>query len=312
MPTQRFIPVEELRRLARGSYEHVISAVDQMVQENARALFGEEVVAEVVGTFAGNALVLSENGKLIKVHFERSETPGKLKILRHEMLDVPTYNSGNVEDFVRKEVRAAIGAWKAGRVAEAEEKISRVAPYISDRPPMSDKKVDESLIKDLCVNRAWKQVMEKNSDPIREAIGRVEMSEIESTITEAKFRPLYSGAITEANTTKYRDLVRSDLAYLTSRVESLKALVESSYEAARSVIGSESLKGEEAISTLVLFTEDLILDLRRLHQVLSESRKLTEIGCLGRLHDAVVAGLPNYEIAGRFVAATSKRLHQSS
>ena len=311
-PMNRYIPLEEIKKLTAGSYEHVIAVVEKVVQENSEGIFGKAIGVRLLGTFPGFAIALSEEGSLARIQFERSDD-GSVRISKHEELELPSFEKDRLEDYARSQVRQAVEAWHAGRVEEARQILAAVSPYIGEKLPRSqDEDVVESLVSAFQAERPWKQMFKERSENFRKALAAEELTRLDESRMEKKFAALYNGTISEDRMARYDEVVRSDLAYLTARVESLRDLASSSYEALRSVIRSEDL-AEAAVSTLALFAEDLVSDLRRLHTVITESaRKLTRTDCLGKLYDVVAEGMYEYEIAGRFVSAMSTRLCEAS
>jgi len=308
---QRFVPVEEVRKLSHGSYEHVIAKIEGAVTEAASGLFGKKLEARICGTFPGSAVVMSEEGHVVRAFWEQAED-GSIKIVRHEEIDVPAYAPENLDQYVRKQVARAVEAWEAGRVVEAQKIIEDVAPYIESRPQVEDSKMVEMLQIEFNAPRAWRQLYTEQVGRIRNTVGEKAMQKIDSQRSGKKFSLLYNGELAESDVSGYRDLVHGDLAYLTTRVESLRNLVESSYSSLRSVVGSDEFKNEAAIVTLVTFTEDLISDLRRLHNVITEAAKtIAKIDSLGKLYDIVSEGLYDREVAGQFVDTMSTKLQET-
>lgn len=312
MTTKYFLPLAEIRKLATGSYEQLIVGVDSVVQESSKALFGEEVVCEIVGTFPDSVIVLSEDGRLVRAKWERAED-GTAKIVSHQELEVPRYSAENREEYARLEVRRAVRAWQEGRVDEAQKIISEVAPYVDQRDSQDDSKVVEMLAVEFKSPRPWRTLLQTKASKIRPMIGEAAVRKIESQKAAPKFTLLYNGTLTEEEILGYRDLVESDFRYLTTRVKALRDLVKASYEGVGSVVRSEELKEEDAIKTFVTFSEDLISDLRRLHQVVSEAtQKVSQLDSLGKLFDVISEGMQDYEVAGRFVEVMSRRLIEAT
>ena len=139
------------------------------------------------------------------------------------------------------------------------------------------------------------------------------MMKIAAESSGPKYTVIYNGSMEEAERAGYLDLVHSDFSYLTSRVTSLRDLSRTCYEGLRSVVRSEDLKADETISTFITFTEDLVSDLSRLQKIVSDAPKtLTKIESLGRLYDTINEGLPDYELAGKFVETMSKQLQDAA
>jgi hypothetical protein len=308
----RFIPVQEIRKLSEGSFEHTISKIERAVQESSERIFGKKIGARVVGTFPENALALSEDGDVARVFWAVSKD-GSVKIVKTESVKIASYSPENVEDFARKQIRKAVAAWESGRKDEAERLISEVAPYVDERPLLSDAKVVEALTVEFKAARPWRQILKANRQRFESAVGEPAMMKIAAESSGPKYTVIYNGSMEEAERAGYLDLVHSDFSYLTSRVTSLRDLSRTCYEGLRSVVRSEDLKADETISTFITFTEDLVSDLSRLQKIVSDAPKtLTKIESLGRLYDTINEGLPDYELAGKFVETMSKQLQDAA
>ena len=308
MANKYFLPLAEIRKLAEGSFEQTVSLLFQEVEKSSEQIFGESVACDLIGTFPNSALVLGENGAVARIQWKRDES-GQPQITSHEMVRVPRYEANDVPQYVQTEVRKAVQAWKEGRVDEAHRIISEVAPYVSEAPPKDDAKVVESLGVELRASRPWRVLLRARAAHIRPLIGESEIRRIEGKRQDPKYTLLYNGSMTESELLGYRDLVEGDFTYLTTRVGTLRKLVESSYESVRSVVLSDELKEEEAIKLFVSFSEDLIPDIRRLQKIVSEAtNQISKLDSLGKLYDTVVEHVTDYEVAGRFVEAMSGRL----
>lgn len=312
MASGRFIPASELRRLAEGCYEHVVSQVHSLVKENSSRLFGRQVEVDLVGTFPTSAFVLSEDGEVARVKFERAEN-GSLVLTGHEPVRVAAFSEDTVEDYARSQVRRAVRSWQEGRVSEAQRLIAEVAPYVDARPAKNDDKIVEALVTAYQASRPWRLLLKERRNSIYNVLGKTAVEQVLGSSPRPKFRLLHDGTLQESERIGYADLLQSDFGYLTTRVESLLDLVESHYGTLVRVIRSEEFKAEESITTLVSFTEDLISDLRRLTQITGDAPKqIMKIESLARLYDTLVAGFGEYEIAGQFIETMSKRLQEAA
>jgi hypothetical protein len=306
--TKYFVPISEIRKLAEGSFEQTAVTLSQVVENSSKQIFGEDVVCELIGTFPDTALVLSENGDVARIRWSRNEQ-GNPQITGHEPVKVSRYSSENRGDYVRQEVRRAVRSWMEGRVDEAKGIIAEVAPYAVGAPSQDPSKVVEALAVELKAPRPWRVLLQSRSEQIRPMVGEAAIRKIEEEKVAPKYGPLYNGRLAESEILSYRDLVEGDFVYLTTRVGALKDLVESSYDAVRSVVRSEELKEEEAIKVFVTFSEDLIADLRRLQKIVSEATtQISKLDSLGKLHDTIVEHEADYAVASRFVEAMSSRL----
>jgi len=305
----RFIPIEEVKKLTEGSYEHLISQIEGLVQQHSVKLFGKKTESRVLGTFSTYAVALSEDGDVIRIRYGRNDE-GSLQIEGFSSVDIKSYSQANLKEFVSGEVKTAVAEWMEGRVEQAQKRIAAIS-HLVDGNTMDDSKMVESFIVSLKALRPWKSIYGERKQRIRESAG-LRPGQLVEAADAPKFRLLYNGSIVEAKELdRYKDLVVTDLASVATRVGGLLEQVEAAYDNLCSVVRSEDLQ-DESIRMLSTLSEDLISDLRRLHDVLvAAPSQLSKPDCLGKLHDAVVEELNDYQVAGRFVTTMSTRLREA-
>jgi len=314
VPAERcFIPIKALRALARGSYEHVVAVVEAMVQEQSEKIFGSPVGVRVVGTFPGEVLVLSEDGRVARASFE-PDGEGSVRLTGTAPAAVPIYRGDRVREYVREQVSTAVEAWRAGRRAEAAEIIADVAPYVGEGEQKDDWGEVRALLSSIVSDSPWRDLLGARRDAIRAELGAEAVRELESAQLQPRFERLYSGRAPVAveDHPRFAELVRRGLRALGDRVESLRDLVELSNAELQTVIEFDGFNGGgAALSTLKLFTEDLVGDLCNLHEsIVRATTTLSGVDCLGRFHDTIAEGLQDYELAGRFAVTMAQRLRE--
>lgn len=294
-----YISEEDLQRLTAGSYEQQINRVARVIEE-AR-VFGPDVKTRVIGTFGDQAVVLSEDGKVARVWLSGTDHLAVSKV-RHEVSVV--VSEQRMSEYVRAEVRAALGEWRAGRAEESRRRLERISPHVSSVDFHSE---DSRARRHLCwigESRSW-EVVTGNREGMLRFLGSDNLRILSEERLAPKFRALET--MQEAEQIEYRDLVRHDLAYLISRVESLQAEVEASYEDVRDVVQVEG-SGTVGIQS---FCRDLAQDVGILYRVLVDTSEFRSVSEQGRLYDAAVAKLPAFEVAGHVAKEAARRLGKS-
>lgn len=302
MATKRYINVEELKAVSRGSYEETIAALGELAQTNAAQLFGEDEAVSIVGTFPTLALVLSESGSLVRMFYERRPN-GSLSIVRQESVELPIFVGEDVESYAQTRIREAVKMWRSGRIDEARKIISEAAPYVSDRPKVDEKKLVESAVAALRADRPWRLMLAQQPELV-EAAEEEEWHPLEGL--EPRFSLLYSGEIAESDLQEYRSTVLSKIEEARAKFEVCSKELTDCYIAAGSTLAEAP--DDPAVLRFRGFATDLLSDLTSRCRVLEESRKtLARIYGLGRLYDAIVEDVNVCETACRFVRGMCER-----
>jgi hypothetical protein len=309
----QLVPAEEMRKLLKGSFEHVSSKVEDAVQKDRVRIFGEDVTTvKVVGTFPGYAVAAAQPGKFARIKFEEAQN-GTVKIVGHELLKVPIINNENVGDFLFGEAKALIESWTKGDAQSVLDRARAILPFVQERVQHSEPQIIESLVLGIKADRPWKKLYSERADEIKKFV-RSEMAELEKAKLNPKFERLYSGELDASTADGYRDLVQSDLNYIGDRIGALEELVSATVESVDHV--SEKIAEGDDRDTLVTFlsfSEDLGLDLLNLKSLVAEAvRQFSDVASLGKLYDALAEEFYHYEVAGRFVEQMASKLIDSA
>jgi hypothetical protein len=310
--TPRYVATEEISKLTAGSFENLTARVRTAVVADRKRLFGEDQSRlNVIATFPKRAIVASAAGNFVNVVFEET-TSGTVMIVEHSSLTVPTIDESELPVFLRRQALKAVDALSIGNRSGARELVAGLLRAVPAKRPVVESTLLASIAGELQVEKPWQKILSARTAKIHTAIGEA-VSLLQKGKLEPKFGQLYSGSITGAKLEGYRDLVRNDLGYLKSRVSALADLVESSVTAAKPVVAAADLGKDEAASLFNSFAEDLLLDTKRLVQIVTEGIiHLGGVDSQGRLYDAIVNRLHQQEVAGRFVFEMAKRLTSAS
>jgi len=301
-----FIPTEEVRRLTRGSYEHLVARLEGILQEKADTLFEEKgCSAKLLGTFSGYALASSDSGKCLRIKYEESDK-GRLHIVGSEPVEVKTVSEDDLHGFLRSESERVLRLYDRGSVTEAVTRLKGLVRQVGGwTPPDKEETVVESVLASLDRSRPWWGLYNERKDHILTYLGEDAGS---SVTLRPKFFKLYDGSMADKDLERYRDLVAEDLLVLQGKIQKLFVQVES----ARATLADLPLTEDDTARTFSAFAEDLLEDLDRVARAASElPKQVRRVDSLGRLHDRLTTRLHDMGIASEFVSQMANRLGEA-
>lgn len=309
MTMLRFIPTEEVKRLTKGSYEHLIARLEERIRESAEELFDADSPVHILGTFPGHVLVVSEDGRCARVKYEGIDS-GTVKIVKVEEVDVPSYSMENLDEFLRSESRKVVDLFRKGDVAKGTEGLKGLALHANGWPsPGRQEETVNGLLKTISKERPWTRLFEARKDQIHRSLWG-ELRGIEESRLHPRFRKLYDGSTCSGDLEKFRSLIEDCFRVLGERLDGVAGLVKdarSRMQAATTEV--EKLGEADALATSIAFSEDLLEDVSRIAKIgVRSSKQVRQVDSLGRLHDGLVERLATMEVAGHFVLQLSKRL----
>jgi len=308
-----FVPSEEIRKLTFGSYEQLKLQVESSIEKSRERLFGSESPVQVLGTFSGYAIVLSEDARVFRVKFEKTDK-GEIAPISAEPLSVEAYTPQTLDKFVLREAEAYVDAFLSGSKSNALDHLKNLLPLVKQKAPTpAPAQVSETFESIVKGERGWKKVYVERIAQIRATV-KDELPKMEESRLREKFGRLYDGSIPQSELSGYKDLVTSDLTYLGERVDSLLAETEKAVSTFKGAV--PALKTEEKDPTIKMFesfSEDFMTDLRSVKKALSETSELLNgVDDFGKIYDVLANELHRYEVAGKFVAQMSRRLAEAT
>ncbi len=305
MSMPRFFPTAEVKRLTRGSYEHIIVQLEEKIRESAEELFDAETTIHILGTFPGYVLVATEEGACARVRYEGLDS-GSVKIVKVEEVKVPSYSAENVDEFLRSESERVVELFRKGDVEKATEGLRGLALHSESwpAPPQVD-----SLLKTVSAERPWTRLFEARKDQILRALWG-SLKSIEESRLRPRFRKLYDGSVEAGDFERFRSLVEDRFQVLEGRLRAVSEQVKEAQVKVQAAATEVGRLGEgEALTTFAAFAEDLLEDVSRITKIaIKSSKQVRRVDSLGRLHDAMVERLSDMEVAGHFVSQLANRL----
>jgi hypothetical protein len=301
----RFVPVDELRRVTQGSYEHLVSRLTDALRVESPRLFGEDTDVAVLGTFPGFVLATSPAGACRRVRY--TESAQGLQIGAAEEVRLPVYDRSNLEEYLQKESRRAVDLFFRGDVQEATQVISKLAPYVGKTSTLSEARVADALILCLGGERTWKALYADRVAAIHESV-KDDLPTLNKAAPQPQFKKLYDGSLNEDAVEPFRPLVLEKLAAVRARLETLASQV---FEASESIkaAAEQAKPGTKTLTTFAEFAEDLLDNVLGQTKIVDDlPRHVTHANHLGRVYDSLVESFADTEIASCFVVQLAKRL----
>jgi len=307
-----FVPSDEVRKLLYGSFEHLVSRVEEAVQKEKAKFFGEDCGAvQTLGVFPGHAIVGTNDGRFVRIKFEDAQGR-KLRIVSHEAVEVPVVTNKNLPEYIQQQARQIVEDILNRRSDSAYARLSRLAPLVSEKVAASEKEITEGLISHYAAERPWKRLYKEQVQKIRKFLWG-ELTALEDSRLTVKYKSLYDGSTDDEKLESFRSTVVKDLAFVAERAGELAALVSAANESVNNV--SPKLQDPEDDATVSMFgsfSEDLADDLREMSAAAMEaSKNIGCVNCLAELYDNFATMLYDYEVAGRFVERMAAKLRDA-
>lgn len=312
-PISSFVPSEEISKLTFGSYEQLKLQVESSIEKSRDRLFGSAAPVKVLGTFTGYAIVLSEDAKVFRVKYEKTDK-GDIAPISAEALSVPAYTPQTIDKFAIREAKAYVDSFFSGAKTAASEHLKNLLPLVKEKQePLAPVKINECFENLVRGERGWKKLYTERRGQILEAV-KSELTALSESrpAWREKFTRLYDGTMQLSSSEEpgYRELVTSDLKYLGEKIEGLLVKTETAVSALHGKV--PALKTESKDATLQMFesfSEDYVADLRGIKKALSEANSLLNgVDGLGKIYDVLASELQRYEVAGLFVEKMSRGL----
>jgi len=293
----RFFPTEIVQHLTRGSFERLIANLEEAVQE--AALF-EGASTYVLGTFSGYALVASDEGECARVKYE--EAAGAIKILSHENVELPSYGTDEVSDFLVEESSKVLDLWNKGNLTEATRRLRSIVAASAEWSPKDEAGALKAWEESLSQNRPWLKLLAEKRDEIEGALPQWEDLHL-----RPKFRKLYDGSIPTTDLEEFRGLVLQDLGVIQEKTNALHTQIHNVTNEVKDL--ASRFEEGSVVTALAAFAEDLLEDLARIDTISKESPKhISRVEHLGRLHDMMAIRLSKAGVANHFVKTMAQRL----
>lgn len=307
----RVVPAEAIAELAQGSYEHLVSRINEALESQKNLIVGPNRSVKTVATFPGYAVVASDEGQFLRVKYE--DINGSIRLSGFENVEVSTYEPKTIFKYAQECALSAVDAMLSKNKDESRNRLRALVSLSESFSRPRGEVIVENVIGALQLQRPWRRLYVEQHAEIKKMLA-TELKMIEDNSVNPKFTKLYDGTIPEERFEEFRSLVTSDLTSLGERLSGVHTKVEAAYYPFADSIKNlnRDPKDDAVLNQFSTFAEDLIDHLRVMRENLAEALEDAAcVMCLGQVHDAIAEGLLDIEIAGRFVENMALRFAES-
>lgn len=298
----RIVPVDVIRNLVEGSFEHLGASLDEAVAKNFASLSKVDADVNRIATFKDHMILGSATGEYFNVKYENKN--GEIVLSACEKVEVPVVTPSNAAKSVKEFSLSAVDALMAEDAKGAAKRILALVDLQEQKQVVDARDYVAEAMAAVASGRPWRQAFSSQSKEItRQVVDKLES--IRESSLEAKYKALYeSDEIPEENFEKYRSLAMNDLGTLAERLQVVHEAVEAAYLPFSDSLTKEELdkSEEDVLSHFCFFSEDLIDDLGEVRSLVADTIENEEcVMCLGQVYDTIAESMVDYEIAGAFV-----------
>jgi len=297
--TNKYVDGDFLRSLLAGSFEAMISNVDQVATESAD-LFrseGEEDV-RVLGTYPNHLIVANSAGEFFKAEY--SVEGDEMKLGQVKRIDVPVKEASELSQDARRVSEAVVDAMFSGEDGVAIQGIEELHSLVSRGVKLTMDSVMEGVVRATSDDNAWVRECSANESDMRKLAG----SAAHANLIAPRFE-----SIEESNETVDRVIMSSakKLAGFCEEVSNRIAVAQASID------GGIDLD-TAALSEYVQLVASLSESLSEILGCLSDGLAISEgTDCIGlaRVHDAVAAKVYELNLSSAFVEGVALKFAPS-
>lgn len=301
-----FISADVLTKLVEGSYESLITRVEKLVAEQRDAIFGEsddELQVRVGATYSQHAILISTSAlkPIVRIEFVEGVS-GTLKLVRHEVVPVPTYDETSRSDYTQIEARRAVDAMLAGDVNGATARLQESMRYAPSTARTSTE-VLSALTECLAAPSRWRTAVTGTKAPgVKSFLGE-QYGALERGMPSVRYRDVRGVSLGD---------VRASVDAIIGRFDVMERRIQRARQGLASGTTGGSTLMEGVRSELATFdgvAEDLARDVLALRKLARESvRVLDKSENLAQVYDALADALFEFEIATVYIASLVERL----
>lgn len=287
-----FVSPEEINRISHGSYERLISRLAEALSQD-KEHFSDSPV-QILGTFAGHAVVLTSSGKGYRVHFE-----DKNSLVIKSVAPYPIQTFESSQHYLRAEAVRAADSFLKGQSGESARRLGRVVSLAESRPASADTQRVDVLRALFSSPRMWKSRMEERAAEFEEFLGQAVLDEIEKALPAPRFSSL--NEVTEADADRLLPVASASTQALASRLRGLASDITSSLVRLEAVAPDIVRSGKESfLRSFEDFSKSLRDEIQVVLEHVSNVQDSLRVSHVGLVHDLVVGELSYYEVASRY------------
>jgi hypothetical protein len=293
MATNKLVDGEFLSRLLEGSYESVLARVSEEIDAHPDLFSGHaDEGYSTIGTFNGNAIVATEEGRFFRVAY--TESGAKVTLGNVEQIDVPVYEASDLRVQVREHAATAVDRLLSGK--GSEESILALYDLVSSGVPLTSNSVEEALDQHVTSQHEWLDSLREHEREIVKFVG----AEAKAKVPVPRFESL-SVATEIPDPDRVRMVVVNALRDLRTYLNQadMRLAVARQVDEGYSNPGA----GHSDIGEFMALVLSLDEDVQFLRAIVEDSVVVSDDGdpqSLARIHDAVASRIGDFKLAVAF------------
>lgn len=302
-----FVPREEILKLTNRSFEHLSARLETALALESKRLFeGRE--SELLGTFPGHVVVMSDDGLTHRAYFEETAS-GEIRFIRTEAVSSSVYSKASLPQFVRKEARSVADMFLRGNQTEGLKRLRALSKLVDGKGSFDEGTTVDGFVQTVLTASNWKKLFAEQSEQMDAVLAESDLAPDSAKKLRAKFFKLYDGSVVGTALEQYRGLVNEDLKHLDGRLAAVLQSGLDSVQRMREISEKNDLSANPTFQTFGSFAEDLVGDVRKVRTSLAETIQGVEgVGALGKMFDTLAEEMGRYERAGAVLSEMTRRL----
>jgi hypothetical protein len=306
MTSQKMVDGDLLSKLLAGSYETMISKVDEAVLAHADLFGGAEgVEVRALGTYPNHVIVANSEGDFYRAAYSVTEDTSTVSFGEVERVQIPVKEASELSAEARESAAQAVEAIMAGDDEKAAKAVANLYGMVLAGVHLTTESIEDSLKTYLDDHTDWSLAIRDNEKAIRAFVG----AEANRSLPKPRFEHIES--LTEDDD-RARKIVGGALRALR---ESL-SVMNTGMALARQINDSYTLKAEGAADVglahedFIAFVESFSGDLAAVKGLVEDAVAVSvdgDVKSLARIHDTVAARMYEMGLAAAFCERFARR-----
>jgi len=292
------VEAKTLEKIAVGSYENKLTAVNEAVEEDSDTFGGN---ALLLATFKDHVVVVNEDGQFFKSSY-KIDDGGIVKFMTTESMDVPVVNPDNLAEEAAK--KAVDNFFTSGSLGENLLGIMSVVS--TKRTPLSE--TQERLDKLFEGGTLWRKHINKNRD--KAVIHGWDYDLGVPMDIHPRFENVCEGLVSEDDLKDFEEETTSALMDLENNLVDIYENALVSYQNYKGIVAGMKIDSDNeeslVLSGFEAFAEDYLDHMKEITKFVSEETKKEGcVTCMAFVHDEIARRSRELELAGRLIRKVS-------
>lgn len=307
MTSQKMVDGDLLSKLLEGSYEAMISRVDEAVLAHAD-LFGgsDKVDVRAVGTYPSHVIVVNSGGDFFRAVYNVVEDANTVSLGEVERVQIPVKEASELSVEAREKAEQAVEAIMSGDDDAASKAVFDLYGMVRSGVRLTAESVEDAVKRLFAEDADWSVAIHDNEKAIQDFVGseanrdlpKPRFVHIDVFEDEERHRKVIGGALKR---------LKESLATLHVGM-SLAREIDESYS--QPAYGNAD--GAMAMADFIAFVESFDSDLSTMKGLIEDAVAVSADGdlvTLARIHDDVADRMHEVGLAAAFCEKFARRFN---